>query len=49
MTLKGEFVNEYCYYVLGFVPGDVIRLKNHVWFYKLDRDQIISIEEYFHN
>ncbi|MFC1487838.1 hypothetical protein ACFLRN_09165 [Thermoproteota archaeon] len=40
--MKGEIVQEYCYYVLGFVPADVVRLKN-VWFSKLNNDQIILI------
>ena len=48
-NLKGEIVQEYCYYCLGFVPADVIRLKNDVWFDVLDRKQIISVEEYLRN
>jgi len=27
ITLDGEIVQEYRYYVLGFVPADVVRLK----------------------
>jgi len=45
-TLKGETIQEYSYYVLGFVPADVVRLKNDVWFHVLDRAQIVRVEEY---
>ena len=43
-TLEGEIVQEYTYYVLGFVPADVVRLKKDVWFSKLDSEQISSVE-----
>ena len=46
-TLKGEIVQEYCYYVLGFVPADVVRLKKDVWFTKLTSEQITSVEKFF--
>ena len=36
ITFDGEIVQEYSYYMLGFVPADVIRLKNDVWFSKLN-------------
>jgi len=45
-TLKGEIIQEYTYYVLGFVPADVIRLKNDVWFNNLSNDQIKSVEKF---
>ncbi len=45
ITLKGEIVQEYIYYVLGFVPADVIRLKKDLWFGKLD-DQLKSVEKF---
>jgi len=45
-TLKGEIIPEYTYYLLGFVPADVVRLKNHVWFSKLNSEQISSIEKF---
>jgi len=45
-TLKGEIIQEYTYYVLGFVPADVVRLKKKVWFCELDREQIVKVEEY---
>ena len=44
-TLEGEIIQEYSYYVLGFVPADVVRLKKDVWFSKLSDEQIISVEE----
>jgi len=45
-TLEGEIVQEYTYYVLGFVPADVVRLKNEVWFSKLSNEQIASVEKF---
>jgi len=44
ITLEGEIVQEYVYYVLGFVPADVVRLKKYVWFSKLSIEQIKSVE-----
>ncbi len=46
ITLEGEIVQEYLYYVLGFVPADVVRLKNDRWFTKLSNEQIDSVEHY---
>ena len=46
ITLKGEIIQEYAYYLLGFVPADVIRLKKDVWFCKLDNEQIARVEQY---
>jgi len=46
ITLEGEIIQEYCYYVLGFVPADVVRLKKDVWFIKLGNEQIKSVEKY---
>jgi len=45
-TLKGEIIQEYSYYVLGFVPADVVSLKKDVWFSKLGDEQIISVEKF---
>ena len=45
-TLKGEIIQEYTYYVLGFVPADVVRLKNEVWFSRLSNEQIVSVEKF---
>ena len=46
ITLKGEIIQEYTYYLLGFVPADVIRLKKGVWFSKLSNEQVTSVEEF---
>ena len=45
ITLQGEIIQEYAYYLLGFVPANVIRLKEDKWFTKLDNEQIKSIEK----
>jgi hypothetical protein len=47
ITLEGEIVQEYTYYVLGFVSADVVRLKNNFWFSKLNDEQLKSVEEFF--
>jgi len=44
--LEGEIVQEYIYYVLGFVPADVVRLKNDEWFGRLNNEQIKSVEKH---
>ena len=44
VTLNGEIAQEFIYYMLGFVPADVIHLKKDVWFGKLDDEQIKSVE-----
>ena len=48
-TLNGERVQEYMYYVLGFVPSDVVRLKKDVWFNKLSNEQIQLVEKFFNS
>ncbi len=45
-TLEGEIIQEYCYYVLGFVPADVVSLKKEVKFSKLCDEQIKSVEKF---
>jgi len=45
-TLKGEAIQEYTYYLLGFVPANVVRLKKDVWFSKLSNEQIKSVEKF---
>ena len=45
-SLEGEIIQEFTYYVLGFVLADVVRLKNDVWFSKIDREQINSVEDF---
>ena len=46
ITLEGEIVQEYVYYVLGFVPADVVRLKKDIWFSKLSNEQIAYVEKF---
>jgi len=46
VTLSGEILEEYKFYFIGFVPADVVRLKEDVWFSKLDSNQIDSIEQF---
>ena len=46
MTLDGEIIQEYTYYLLGFVPADVVRFKKEVWFNVLDNEQIQSAQEF---
>jgi hypothetical protein len=41
----GILVQEYKFYVLGFVPADVVRLKEDIWFSKLNPEQISSVEK----
>ena len=45
-TLECKIIQEYCYCVLGFVPADVVRLKNEVKFSKLCDEQIKSVENF---
>ena len=45
-TLRGEIIKEYVYYLLGFVPAEVVRLKKDLWFSKISNEQIISVEKF---
>ena len=45
-TLNGKIIQEYTYYMLGFVPADIVRLKKEVWFSKLSDEQMKSIERF---
>ena len=45
-TLEGEIIQEYTYYVLGFVPVEVVRLKKDVWFSKINNEQTKSVEKF---
>ena len=42
----GILVQEYSFYVLGFVPADVVRLKKDVWFSELNSEQLKSVEKF---
>jgi hypothetical protein len=47
VTLTGGIlVQDRKFYVLGFVPADVVRLKEDVWFEKLDSERIKSVDEF---
>jgi len=46
VTLSGEVLLEFRFYVLGFVPADVVRPKEDVWFGKLDSEQVVSVEQF---
>jgi len=46
VTLSGEVLLECKFYVIGFVPADVVRLKKDVWFSKLNSEQISEIEKF---
>jgi len=46
VTLSGEALLECKFYVLGFVPADVVRLKKDVWFSTLRSEQVDSVEQF---
>jgi len=46
VTLSGEKLPECKFYVVGVVPADVVRLKQDVWFSKLDSEQVDSVEQF---
>lgn len=46
VTLSGEALLEFRYYVIGFVPADVVRLKKDLWFTKLSPEQVDLIEHF---
>jgi len=47
VTLEGGIlVQEYRFYVLGFVPADVVRLEKDIWFMKLNAEQVDSVEQF---
>jgi hypothetical protein len=43
---KGEIVQEYTSYVLGFVPATVVHLKRDIWLSKLSKEQINSVNKF---
>lgn len=46
VTLSGEVLLEYRFYVIGFVPADVVRLKREVWFKKLDSERVALVDKF---
>ena len=45
-TLTGVLLVEFTFHVLGFVPADVVRLREDVWFQKLNSNQIDAMEQH---
>jgi len=46
VTLLGEALLECRFFVIGFVPTNVVRLKGNVWFSKLNCEQIGLVEQF---
>ena len=46
ITLLGEIIHEEKLHVIGFVPADVVRLKEAVWFRKLDSEQVRLVDQF---
>lgn len=46
VTLSGEILLECKFYVIGFVPADVVRLKKDVWFKKLDSETVALVDQF---
>ncbi len=49
ITLSGEIIEEEKFHVIGFVPADVVNLREEIWFKKLDIEQIDSVTEFISN
>ena len=46
ITLEREVIPEERYYLLGFVPAEVVLIKKDVWFTQLNSEQIDSLNKY---
>jgi hypothetical protein len=46
ITLEGETIQDYCYYLLGFVPKSEFLQEKNLWFIMLTNEQIKSVEKY---
>lgn len=46
VTLSGEVLLEPKYYVIGFVPADVVQLGESVWFEKLDSERVKLVDQF---
>ena len=46
VTLSGEALLKYKFYVIGFVPADIVRLKEDFWFERLDSEHV-GLEDEF--
>ena len=49
VTLSGEVIYEFKFEVIGFVPADVVCLKESVWFARLDYERIKRLDEHLAN
>lgn len=47
VTLEGNVLQRFRFFVIGFVPADVIGLEDTIWFCKLSRERITSVESFF--
>jgi hypothetical protein len=48
ITLEGQIIQGCTYYLVGFVPADVINLKKDMWFSKLDLEQTKTIQQFLY-
>ena len=46
VSLSGEVLPEEKFYLLGFVPADVVGLEKDIWFAALNSEQVESIDQY---
>jgi len=46
VTLTGEIIPEEQFYLLGFVSGNDIKIKNNVWYTILDKEQLSLLSSY---
>jgi hypothetical protein len=46
-TLLGEIEKTEKFHILGFVPIDIVDLKEIIWSRKLEVERINAVEEYF--
>jgi hypothetical protein len=49
VTLSGKLLVEERFYLLGFVPIDILKTRRDIWFAKLDSKQISFVSEYLNN
>jgi len=46
VSLFGKVLPEEKFYLLGFVPADVVGLKKDIWFAALNSEQVESFDQY---
>ena len=49
VTLSGEVLLEYKFYVIGFVSAEFVGLEKSVWFAKLSSEQVSLVEQFLLN